>query len=86
MATLENSSSSRMGKAHIAVVLLGAVTAGAARAQTPTGAIAGTVSDASGGALASVSVRIVNSETSLTRTVTTSAAGDYGAAALPPGA
>ena len=58
---------------------------GSARAQAPSGTIAGVVSDPSGTPIAGARVRVTNRDSGLTRSLTTSAEGDYGAAALPPG-
>jgi hypothetical protein len=57
----------------------------AARAQAPTGTIAGVVTDADGRPVAGASVRVTNQDSGLARSLTTSAEGDYSAAALPPG-
>lgn len=57
-----------------------------ARAQSAgTGAIAGTVTDPSGGAVASATVTLTNLGTNQTRTATTGAAGDYKFELLSPG-
>jgi hypothetical protein len=53
--------------------------------QANTGAIVGTVHDASGAVMAGVSVTIRNEGTNIGRTVLTSASGDYSAPLLPPG-
>src|SRR5215510_6350322 len=57
----------------------------ALRAQAVSGTILGTVQDSSGAAVPGASVTIVNSETGLTRAVTTDSAGEYNAPSLPPG-
>src|SRR5437867_13245218 len=54
-------------------------------AQANTGTIVGTVHDASGAVLASAPITIRNEETNISRTVVTSASGDYSAPLLPPG-
>src|SRR5262245_12458662 len=59
--------------------------ASAARAQTPTGTIGGTVTDSTGGGLAGVEITIVNQDTGLARTVTTSSNGTYTSSTLPSG-
>src|SRR5687767_4099252 len=59
--------------------------AGSARAQTPTGTIAGVVADPAGAPVAAARVRLTNRDSGLTRSLTTSEEGDYSAAALPPG-
>src|SRR5215467_11842610 len=57
----------------------------AARAQAVSGTILGTVQDSSGASVPGASITIVNSETGLTRTLTTDSAGEYNAPSLPPG-
>ena len=54
-------------------------------AQATGGSLSGTVKDATGGVLPGVSVVVVNTDTSLTRTVITDAGGRYVASDLPPG-
>jgi hypothetical protein len=58
---------------------------GAAYSQAPTGTIAGVVTDSAGAPVAGARVRITNRDSGLTRSLTTSAEGDYSAAALVPG-
>ena len=58
---------------------------GASNAQTPTGTVAGVVSDPSGGGVPGAQVRITSRFTGLNRKTSTSGQGDYGFAALPPG-
>jgi len=55
-------------------------------AQTSTGTIVGTVSDASGAVIAGATVIVMNTGTSAKREVTTSGQGEYTAPLLPPGA
>jgi hypothetical protein len=69
----------------VRALLLVLMTVGAARAQTPTGTIAGVVTDPSGAALAEARVSMVHRDTGQTRTLITSREGYYSAAALPPG-
>src|SRR5258708_15863531 len=57
----------------------------ALRAQAVSGTILGTVQDSSGASVPGALVTIVNSETGLTRAVTTDSAGEYNAPSLPPG-
>ena len=66
----------------VAVLLL----AGAARAQTATGQILGTVKDASGGIMPKVKVVVTNTQTGLTRETTTADNGSYVVPLLPAGA
>src|SRR5512140_2042410 len=54
-------------------------------AQTFRGTVQGTVTDSSGAAIPGVQVKIVSTETGLTRTVMTSDDGNYSASELPPG-
>jgi hypothetical protein len=70
-------------RAHLLLVMLLAV--GSALAQAPTGTIAGVVADPTGTPIAGSRLRVTNRDSGLTRTLTTSADGDYSAAALPPG-
>jgi carboxypeptidase family protein len=72
---------SRIGGPLLTVLLA----AGTAWAQAPTGTIAGIVVDSSGTPIAGARVRLTNRDSGLARSVTTSAEGDYSAAALPPG-
>jgi len=58
----------------------------ALRAQAVGGTILGTVLDSSGASVPGASVTIANSETGLTRIVTTDSTGEYNAPSLPPGA
>src|SRR4051794_1717383 len=59
--------------------------AGGAWAQSFGGRIVGTVSDATGGSISAVAVKIVNEGTAAERQVVTDARGFYGAAELPVG-
>ncbi|HUY82157.1 MAG TPA: carboxypeptidase regulatory-like domain-containing protein [Acidobacteriaceae bacterium] len=52
---------------------------------TISGAIAGTVTDASGAAIPGATVKITNTDTGATQTLKTGGAGDYRAALLKPG-
>lgn len=54
-------------------------------AQTFRGSITGTVTDSSGAAVGGAEVKVVSSETGLTRTVITSDDGNFTASELPPG-
>ncbi|MBA3567765.1 MAG: TonB-dependent receptor [Pyrinomonadaceae bacterium] len=54
-------------------------------AQTPTGTIAGVLTDPAGAPVVRALVTITNRDSSLTRSLNTSDEGDYSAAALPPG-
>ena len=66
-----------------ALLLLGAVRPAAA--QSVTGTILGTVTDASGAVVSGVKVTILNEGTALARNVTTDASGEYTAPSLPTG-
>jgi hypothetical protein len=59
--------------------------AASASAQSATGAIQGSVSDQSGAALPGVTVTVVNTSTSTTRTIVTDAEGLFTAELLPVG-
>ena len=67
------------------LLLVALATVGAARAQTPTGSIAGVVTDATGAGVAGARITIANRATGLSRNLTTFADGDYRTVALPPG-
>ena len=56
-----------------------------ARAQAPTGIIAGVVSDHAGAHVAGARIHLTNRDSGLSRSVSTSSDGDYLAPALPPG-
>lgn len=56
-----------------------------ALAQAPTGMIAGSVSDESGGAVAGAAITVNNKDSGLKRELTSSADGQFSAAALPAG-
>src|SRR5215831_433174 len=71
------------GIARISLLLL--LWSTAVRAQAVSGTILGTVQDSTGASVPEASVTIVNSETGLTRTLTTDSAGEYNAPSLPPG-
>ncbi|MCI0723747.1 MAG: TonB-dependent receptor [Acidobacteria bacterium] len=58
---------------------------GTAWAQTVTGTIIGTVTDQTGALVPNVSVKVTNTATTLSRTVTTNEAGQYTVPFLPPG-
>ena len=55
------------------------------QAQTPTGTIAGTVTDATGAVVPNALITITNKATSSARTATANGEGLYSAPALPPG-
>src|SRR5579863_2409339 len=56
-----------------------------AQSQLGTGAISGTVQDASGGAVTDAQVTITNVETGLVRQLVSGAGGQFTAPVLPPG-
>src|SRR6266568_734525 len=70
-------------RSYCLIVMLSVVAL--AHAQSPTGTIAGVVTDRNGARVAGARVTINNRDTGLVRKVTTSAEGDFGAAALPSG-
>src|SRR5262245_31952979 len=65
--------------------LLALASVGSLCGQTPTGAIAGVVTDPSGAAVSGATIRIVNRDSGLIRDLITSTEGAYSASALPPG-
>ncbi|PYR22013.1 MAG: hypothetical protein DMF98_21045 [Acidobacteria bacterium] len=69
----------------VAVALMVVLASVSLLAQANTGTIVGTVHDSSGAVLASAPITIRNEETNISRTVVTSASGDYSAPLLPPG-
>jgi hypothetical protein len=74
-----------MSKIQSMLLLVALATVGVARVQTPTGIITGVVTDATGAAVAVARIIVTNRATGLSRTLTTSAEGNYSAVALPPG-
>src|ERR1700680_1032275 len=66
----------------VAVCLLFAI---ASFAQLPTAKIVGTVKDASGASVPNASVKVTNTDTNVTRTLTTDSDGSYNALELPTG-
>src|SRR5215510_11267679 len=66
-------------------ILAIALTVSISYAQTTTGSFLGFVADASGDALKGAKVTATNEATGLTRSVTTSASGEYVIALLPVG-
>jgi hypothetical protein len=78
---------SRPGKtvSTVLVTVLCLLDVPAARAQAPGGGVAGTVTGPSGAAVAGATVSVKNLATSRSVTATTSAAGEYLVADLPPG-
>src|SRR5262245_4911983 len=67
------------------LLLFSLVALGSARAQAPTGTIAGIVTDHAGAAVSGARITITNRDSGLARSLVTSNEGDYSAAALPPG-
>src|SRR5262249_29647443 len=74
-----------MNKIRAILFLLALVAVGPVRAQTPTGAIAGIVTDPAGAPVAGASIGITNRDSGLVRNLTTSTEGAYSTAALPSG-
>jgi hypothetical protein len=74
-----------MSKILVKLLLVAFIAVGSTRAQTPTGTIAGLVTDPAGAAVAGAHVNIANRDSGLTRSLTTSSQGEYSAASLPPG-
>lgn len=74
-----------MCKVRAVLFLLPLVAAGVARAQVPTGTIAGVVTDPTGAGVAGARISITNRDSGLSRNLVTLADGIYSVAALPPG-
>jgi hypothetical protein len=74
-----------LSKALINASFLALVAVGSAHPQTPTGTIAGVVTDPHDARVPEAQVSIINRETGLARTFTTSTEGDYSAVSLLPG-
>jgi hypothetical protein len=68
------------------VCLLALLWPAQAAAQAVSGTILGSATDANGAALAGVNITITNTQTGLSRVVTTDSGGEYVAPSLPPGA
>src|SRR5260370_32416211 len=66
-----------------AVLLLSVIATG--RAQTPTGAITGTITDSSGAVVAGATITLINAATNSQRTVVSNEAGIYSLPSLLPG-
>src|SRR5215207_789551 len=73
------------GKVLLAAVAMLALSAGAAAAQVPTGAISGRVTDQNGLGVPGATVTATSPNLQGTRTVVTSEFGDYSIPVLPPG-
>jgi len=69
----------------LTLLVLALLAPGTADAQSPTGVIAGVVTDSSGAVIASAKVVVTNIDTGFARTVPTTPSGDYFAPALPAG-
>ncbi len=67
------------------LLLSGSLLCASLLAQTPTGSVQGTVSDSSGAVIPNAQVVITNTETNLTKTVTSDSAGRFQVPLLPPG-
>src|SRR5438067_2449195 len=74
-----------MRSRSLGVALLLCITSASLRAQTPSGEISGTVSDASGLPVPGVTVTLTNQATNVARVVQTNEVGLYVIAAIPPG-
>jgi hypothetical protein len=74
-----------MSRLQLALVALLAALPGLSTAQETTGVLTGTVRDASGGVLPSVTIVVTNVRTGVVRELATTAAGRYTAAFLPVG-
>ena len=74
-----------MGWATVAVLLSILATANICFAQSDTGRLQGTITDAQGGAIVGASVTVTNTGTGRESTATTDGSGLYTVSALPPG-
>src|SRR4029453_16886843 len=74
-----------MYKLHALLLFVALVAVNSAHAQAPTGIIAGIAIDATDAAVPGARITITNRTTGWSRNFITSEAGDYSAAALPPG-
>jgi hypothetical protein len=74
-----------MRRIRTLVLWLALVAVNSAHAQSPTGTIAGVVTDPAGAAVAGARIRLTNRASGLNRTITTSDEDNYSAASLPPG-
>src|SRR5439155_27334761 len=70
-------------RSYCLVVIL--LASGLVHAQSPTGTIAGVVTDFNGARVSAARVTITNRDNGLTRNLVASTEGDYSAAALPSG-
>ena len=67
------------------LILCLSVITGMAAAQVTTGSITGTVKDSTGAALGGANIKLTNTDTGVTRTVTADEVGRYNALQLPLG-
>ena len=74
-----------MTKARTIIFLLAFAIVGSVRAQTPTGTIAGIVTDPAGARVSGARISLTNRDSGLARKLVTSTEGEFSAAALPPG-
>src|SRR5579871_1899444 len=75
-----------MSKNIVVIIAIAIISSGAAvHAQTATGTISGTVTDASGAVIPSATVTVTNKATGIARTLTANSEGLYSAPALPAG-
>ncbi len=74
-----------MKKIVLAVLSLELIALGAVRAQAPTGAIAGVVTDPTGAAIPGARIVVTNKQTAAQRTLVTTNEGDYSAPVLLAG-
>src|SRR5882724_4382413 len=69
----------------LGLLLLVAAPAVLCQSQLGTGSITGTVVDSNGAAIVGATVKVTNTDTAVTRTVTTNSAGQFNAPVLPAG-
>src|SRR5215472_6416679 len=74
-----------MSRIRLPLLLMMLLAGGSVHAQSPTGTIAGVITDQNGARVAGARVTISNRDTGLVRNVTTSVQGEFDAAALPSG-
>src|SRR6266705_5906359 len=83
MSKLQDNKPVNLIRSHFLLMMLLAI--GSVYAQSPTGTIAGVVTDFNGARVPAARVIITNRDNGLTRNLVASTEGDFGAAALPSG-
>ncbi len=88
LSNFQESKVSKLNKSILCLLLVMLLTLGIqawGQSQASTGQIAGTVTDAAGATVPDASVKVTNTATGFTQTVTTTSDGLYRAVLLPPG-